>query len=221
MCSRFSSSAPRCCGRQHLHDLLRLAVADRLRPHHRHHLLDVAVVRGLGQDLLAQEAGGAGEQHVQARVAAARRELRASPRAAAPPRAPSPPAPRGASARGTGRRSRASSPRAGASPAPRLRVAGELAHRARPRAPRLDPLSPFLTRLSLPVSSIRRLARNWAAISTGWLSRCAWTSSSSGSIGSASCLPVARSTLRCTGSATCPRRLRGVVRVRRRRAGDR
>ena len=69
---RFSSSSPRCCGRQDLHHLLRLRIADRLRAHHGHDLLDAPVARGLGEDLLAHEAGGAGQQHLQARVAPAR-----------------------------------------------------------------------------------------------------------------------------------------------------
>ena len=75
MCSRFSSSAPRSRADRTLHDLLRLAVADRLRAHDRHDLLDVRVRRGLGQDLLAHEAGGAGQQHPEPRALAERREL--------------------------------------------------------------------------------------------------------------------------------------------------
>ena len=69
---RFSRSAPALRRLEDLHDLLRLRVADRLRPHHRHDLLDAPVARGLGEDLLAHEAGGAREQHLQARVAAPR-----------------------------------------------------------------------------------------------------------------------------------------------------
>jgi hypothetical protein len=55
-----------------LHDLLRLVVADGFRPHDGHDLFDAAVVRGLGEDLLAQEAGGAREEHPETRTAAAR-----------------------------------------------------------------------------------------------------------------------------------------------------
>ncbi len=58
--------------REDLEDLLRLVVADRLRPHDGHDLFEAPVVRGLGQDLLAQEPGGAREQHPEPRTAAAR-----------------------------------------------------------------------------------------------------------------------------------------------------
>ncbi len=61
----FSSCAPRSRAETTPHDLLRLAVADRLRADHRDDLLDVRVAGGLREDLLAQEAGRPGEQHPQ------------------------------------------------------------------------------------------------------------------------------------------------------------
>ena len=53
---------------------------------------------------------------------------------------------------------------------------------------------PSLTVSSFPVHEIARLARNCAVTSIGFLSRCAWTRSSSGSIGRRISLPVARLT---------------------------
>jgi hypothetical protein len=63
--------------REDLEDLLRLVVADGLRPHDGDDLLDAAIVGGLGEDLLAQESGGTREQHAQPRAAAARAQERA------------------------------------------------------------------------------------------------------------------------------------------------
>ena len=60
---------------QDLHDLPGLAVADRLRAHDRDDLLQVGVGCGLGQELLAHEAGGPRQQHLEARALAERREL--------------------------------------------------------------------------------------------------------------------------------------------------
>jgi hypothetical protein len=59
---------------------------------------------------------------------------------------------------------------------------------------RFTTFRPFLTSASLPVSWMRRLAANCAAISTGWLSRWAWTRSSSGSTGPGISAPDCRST---------------------------
>jgi hypothetical protein len=54
----------------------------------------------------------------------------------------------------------------------------------------LSSLSAARTRSSRTVSWMARLARNWAVTSSGCLSRHAWTSSSSGSMGPGISLPV-------------------------------
>ena len=64
-------------GGEHLDHPLGLAVAQRLGPHHRHHLLDVGVGGRLCQELLAHEAGRPGQQHAQPGTPAERREPRA------------------------------------------------------------------------------------------------------------------------------------------------
>ena len=88
-----------------------------------------------------------------------------------------------------------------------IAIDGDVAERFRVRLPvthstvsptrpprRSTALRPLLTRASFPVSWMNRLAANWAAISTGWLSRWACTSSSSGSMGPGNSTPVVRST---------------------------
>ena len=183
--------------REDLQDLLRLVVADRLGPDDRHHLLDAPVARRLGEDLLAHEARGAGEkdpepgiappggeprpglllERVDARLDFLFREVGRLPELEGERPGRDPHELLGLAAPGSGL------PVTNPTPSPT----------SPPR--RLTALSPFLTKASLPVSWMKRLAANWAAISTGWLSRWACTSSSWGSMGSVSSAPVARSTL--------------------------
>ncbi len=63
-------------GREHLHDLFRLGIAQRLGADHRDHFGHTRVRSGLRQDLLAHEARGPGQQDPEAGIAAARLEPR-------------------------------------------------------------------------------------------------------------------------------------------------
>ena len=179
-------------GREDPDDLLRLRVADRLRPDDRDDLGDPPVGGGLREDLLPEEAGRAGQEDAQ-------------------PRAPAPRLQRGA---GIG-------PEAGdaclqlplgevgrlaeleedlpVDDADQLlraaldRLASRSGGRAlrRARVPTsLIFLIPSRTVSSFPVSWMSRLARNEAVTSSGFLSRWAPMRSSSGSIGRRTSRPV-------------------------------